>query len=73
MQIVVHFLTRPTFRMTVSPDESIKSVKNKIQNHMNVFPNVMTLCHIDRNLDEQLTLAQYRIPDGAHIRCKCSM
>lgn len=72
MIIYVQYTSLPVRELQVSVDESVRNIKNKIHNLENITAKHMELYYVNTQLEDHFTLAHYKIPDGATVRCKCT-
>lgn len=68
MQIFIKTLVGDTIGLDVNPDETIRSVKEKIQREDRTPVSQQTLTLNGQRLDDAKTLKSYNIEDGAHIQ-----
>ena len=68
MDINIETLTGSSFQLKVSPNDSIESVKIKIQRLESIPASHQDLIWQSTELNDSCTLKDYNIPDGATLK-----
>ena len=69
-KIYVETLTGKTFMLKVRSDESIESIKAKIQDREGILPQQQQLFHNEMQLDENKTVAQNKIQENTTLQLR---
>jgi len=65
--IIIKTLTGKTIKINTEPNDSIITIKRRIQDKENILPNQQRLIYAGKQLEDEKTLADYNIQPGAVI------